>query len=141
MSKSSMLVVGVVAVVLIGFGAWAFLWNDTVENNVENNNDNTATTSDNMAAEADHVVAYEGGEFQPSQITVQAGDTVAFANESDRDVWPASDVHPQHTELPGFDAMGSVAPGETYTYTFEEVGEWGYHDHLSETTTGVVIVE
>lgn len=135
MSKNSMLVVGLVAVVLIGFGAWAFLWNDTVDNA------DTGATSDDMAAEADHVVTYEGNQFQPSQITVQVGDMVAFTNESEQDVWPASDVHPQHTELPGFDAMGSVAPGETYTYTFEEVGEWGYHDHLSETTTGVVIVE
>ncbi len=93
------------------------------------------------AAEAEQVVVYTDDGFEPAETTIQAGETVEFINQSSGDMHPASDPHPQHTDLPDFDARGRVAPGESYSFTFNEPGQWGYHDHLRSFQTGTVIVE
>ena len=55
-------------------------------------------------------------------------------------MWVASDVHPTHDELPGFDQLEGVEAGNDYSFTFEEVGEWTYHNHLVPTDTGTIVV-
>jgi plastocyanin len=89
----------------------------------------------------DNVVRMESDSFSPATLTVQAGDTVTFANESGDDKWPASDVHPTHEEYPGFDAGKAVLDGDSYEFTFERPGRWGYHDHLNPELKGTIVVE
>ncbi|MEX1112358.1 MAG: cupredoxin domain-containing protein [Candidatus Andersenbacteria bacterium] len=79
--------------------------------------------------------------FSPTQLTVAAGTTVTFVNDGQALHWPASDLHPTHTALPGFDAKRGLPTGETYSYTFTEVGTWRFHDHLNPQETGTVVVE
>lgn len=84
--------------------------------------------------------------FSPSSLTINVGDTVMWNNEDNQDHWPASAVHPTHTVYPGsslcegFDSC-SISSGGSWSFTFNEVGEWGYHDHLSPGKTGKIIVE
>ena len=87
------------------------------------------------------VVRMEADSFSPSTLTVQSGETVTFENESGDDKWPASDVHPTHEEYPGFDAGRAVLDGESYEFTFERAGRWGYHDHLKPELKGTIVVE
>ncbi|MCA1806677.1 MAG: cupredoxin domain-containing protein, partial [Actinobacteria bacterium] len=101
-------------------------------NGSENNNGNAPETS---------TVRITDDGFQPETIRIASGTTVTFENASSRNVWIASDSHPSHTDLPEFDAERSYAPGESYSYTFSQPGEWGYHDHLRSFVTGRVIVE
>lgn len=68
--------------------------------------------------------------FIPQTVTVVQGTKVVFVNNGQALHWPASDVHPTHEELPGFDAMHGLQTGETYSYTFDQVGDWSCHDHL-----------
>jgi plastocyanin len=89
---------------------------------------------------ADFEIARTAGGWEPSTLTVERGSTVLFVNESADGAWPASDVHPTHELYPGFDAQRGVPPGQSWSYTFERAGRWGYHDHLSPETTGVVEV-
>lgn len=89
----------------------------------------------------DHTVVYGDNGYEPLEIRIQTGETVEFVNRSSRDVWTASDPHPQHTDLPAFDAQRAQAPGESYTFTFNEPGQWGFHNHVRSTDSGVVIVE
>ncbi len=91
-------------------------------------------------AEASTVRITDDG-FQPETIRISSGTTVTFENASSRNAWIASDTHPSHTDLPDFDAGRGYSPGESYTYTFEQSGEWGYHDHLRSFVTGLIIVE
>ena len=91
--------------------------------------------------ETDHTIVYTDDGFSPLEITIQAGETVAFENNSSSPMWIASDPHPSHTDLPEFDAERGYEPGETYSFTFEDAGTWGYHDHLRSFNTAVVIVE
>jgi plastocyanin len=78
--------------------------------------------------------------FEPTTAFVKVGTTVTFKNNSDKPHWVASDPHPTHTDLPGFDAKGAIDPGASYTYTFDKVGRWLYHDHLSPAFGGAVEV-
>lgn len=87
-------------------------------------------------------VDYVDGGFSPKSITVKAGTTVTWTNKAAaKQMWVASAVHPTHQLLPGFDQLASVGKSGTYSYTFTKVGSWKYHNHVSPSDTGVVIVE
>lgn len=90
----------------------------------------------------EHIVERREQGFRPDTLTVQPGDTVTFVNASDRSAWPASDLHPLHTDYPGgrFDSGRPLSPGERWNFTFEAAGAWAYHDHLFPSARGVIVV-
>jgi len=63
---------------------------------------------------------------------------VHFVNESDTQMWVASDSHPAHDVLQTFDQF---KPGDMFMYVFEEPGTWEYHDHLNPSAIGEIIVK
>lgn len=87
--------------------------------------------------------------FNPSTLTIAKGTTVTFTNTDTNPHRVASNPHPVHTDYPTtggcvgstFDSCANIAPGESWSFTFDEVGTWGYHDHLNPGTTGTIIVE
>ncbi len=80
--------------------------------------------------------------FLPESITVKKGTVVRFVNETTGPMSIASDPHPAHTDYPGFDQFKSSFAGKAeYDFTFEKVGTWGYHNHLSPDMKGTVVVE
>lgn len=104
----------------------------------------------------ENVVEMTSTGFVPETITVSAGETVTFVNRDAVKRWPATDIHPTHTVYPGsdikncfggeaeissmFDSCRGLEPGETYRFTFTEVGTWDYHDHLNAGFGGTVVV-
>lgn len=86
-------------------------------------------------------VAIDDNGFAPATATVKAGTAVTFTNHGQAPHWPASDPHPTHTNLAGFDSKRGLATGESYAYTFTTPGTWGFHDHLNPTVKGTVIVQ
>ena len=86
------------------------------------------------------VVIDESGKFSPREIKIKKGGKVTWVNKSQNRVWPASNPHPIHTDYSGFDALHGLATGESYSFTFEKVGSWGYHDHFNPSTRGEVKV-
>ena len=86
-------------------------------------------------------VTYDGNSFSPANLTVKQGTAVTFTNSSTQPLWVASDPHPVHNGLAGFDARKGSAQGGSYTYTFKEKGTFGYHNHLRSSDTGTIIVE
>ena len=112
------------------------------------------TTSNGMHA----TVLYGDKGFEPNSITIKVGTTVEWFNNSSKQMWVASNPHPAHTDLSGFDERGvggNVEPsqqsnvpvahahsvGGAYRYTFLRVGHWGYHNHLMPEDRGTIIVE
>ena len=85
-------------------------------------------------------VAYRGGSFLPKRLEAATGQTVTFVNESEAQMWPASNIHPTHEILAGFDAKSPIEPGGSWTFVFEEVGFWRYHNHLSPSQSGIVVI-
>src|SRR3989344_4424364 len=86
------------------------------------------------------VVINENGNFSPSEAKIKKGGTVTWVNKGQNPVWPASNPHPIHTDYPGFDASRGLANGESYSFTFDKVGSWGYHNHLNPGMRGEVKV-
>lgn len=102
-----------------------------------------APAGESSAAEVGEgtTVSYTGSGFTPSTITVEAGITVTFVNNSSKSMWVASDAHPSHKDLLGFDQLKGSGNGTSYTYTFKKAGEWSYHNHLSAGQRGTVVVK
>lgn len=110
-----------------------------------------ATSSDTADTSVDATVTYTTDGFSPTTVEVSQGDTVRFVNEGTGEMWVASAVHPTHTEYSGtsreehcengsesaFDQCGT---SESFTFTFDQSGEWGYHNHVNSSHTGMVIV-
>jgi plastocyanin len=115
----------------------------------------STTTTETTAEVQSHIVEITQSGFSPSVMTVKNGETVTFTNMVSRPSWPASNVHPTHTLYPGsdiqkcatpeeagiFDACRGLNIGDSFFFTFMEVGTWVYHDHLSPFITGQIIVE
>lgn len=85
-------------------------------------------------------IRYTNEGYVPANITVKAGTMVMFVNESDQDMWVASNGHPAHTDLPTFDQFEFSPKGSQYVYTFDQVGSWKYHDHIAPIYGGVITV-
>lgn len=97
--------------------------------------------SDVMGEVVVHEISFNGTAYSPAQITIKNGDIVVFKNNSDKDFWPASAMHPDHLIYPEFDADKGIAPGGTYEFKFTKTGAWGFHDHLTPSAFGRITVE
>lgn len=101
------------------------------------------------AVVAGKIISFNGATFEPNVLNVKTGEMVMFRNDSAGQVWPASAVHPTHKAYPAtggcigsiFDACRGLMPGESWSFKFDEVGSWKYHDHLNPTRFGTVAVE
>ena len=99
--------------------------------------------------------------FNSNDVTIKKEQSVTFINDVTADHWPASAMHPTHTVYPNsdikkcgteeqfigkslhssiFDACKGLKPGESWTFTFTNVGTWRYHDHLTPSLFGKVTV-
>ena len=78
--------------------------------------------------------------YSPKVLKIEQGQTVEFVNDSDEDYWPASDPHPIHTSYPGFDAEKTILPGQSWDFTFNRTGRYGYHNHLAPETHAEVVI-
>lgn len=124
--------------------------NTSIPTNVNVNNSNSATnnnTNGQFSDESDldngkvYEVVFNGTAFAPNNLTINAGDTIVFKNSSSKNFWPASGPHPQHTNYPEFDPKKAVAAGANFEFKFTKVGEWPFHDHLTPTAFGKIIVK
>ena len=85
-------------------------------------------------------VNYTDEGFVPNKVEIEQGETVEFVNKSRRPMWVASNGHPAHDILPTFDQFTVSGLGESWQYTFDQKGEWVYHDHVNASMEGVVVV-
>ncbi len=91
------------------------------------------------ASGASYTVELTASGFSPNPITIKAGDTITFMNKDSAAHWIASGQHPTHALYPEpggcigskFDACKALAQGESFTFTFNQKGEWPYHDHTN----------
>ena len=78
--------------------------------------------------------------WDPTLITVKAGDTVKFINNDSSPRWPASGSHPTHQICPGFDALHGLNNGDSYSFTFNTAKTCPWHDHLKPAINGNIEV-
>jgi plastocyanin len=71
--------------------------------------------------------------FVPKTVTVNQGDSVKWTN--------VDKVNHQIVANNGAFASGILKPAETYSFTFNTAGKYGYHDALHPTLTGTITVK
>ncbi len=97
-------------------------------------------------------VTYNGSSFSPAKVTIKKGGAVTWTNIGDTSMWVASAQHPTHTVYAGTslqehcaagvnNAFDQCAGGDSYSFIFDKVGTWNYHDHLHASIYGSVVVE
>lgn len=86
-------------------------------------------------------VRYTNTGFEPAKLTVPVGTMVEFINQSDEEMWIASNVHPSHEILATLDQFKGAGKGQSYMYTFDKKGSWSYHDHINPALEGIINVE
>lgn len=103
----------------------------------------------------EHTVVYSEAGYAPKELTIKKGERVTFRNESSKETWPASAMHPSHAAYPGssigkcgtaeedtiFDACRGLKQGEEWSFIFDQVGTWGYHDHMNSSMYGKIMVQ
>lgn len=161
--KKALIVIIVIIVILIG---GYFLYQSmntssvsdqatTTQQAPETNNQNEPSTQVEITIGKTYEVTYTDSGFAPSTLTIKSGDTVTFNNESSSGMWVASGMHPSHIVYSGtslqehcpdtantaFDECQSVQSGESWSFVFNKVGAWGYHNHMRASSFGKIIVE
>jgi len=159
--KKILLAVVVLVVVVVG---WMFLRNKSdialetptpmASPTPDSTNSPQATPLASPVA-SKNIITYTDSGYAPNLITIKKGETVTWKNESSNPMWTASAIHPLHRAYPGsdiancgtpagsnqFDACSGTASGQSWSFTFNNIGTWGYHNHLNSSKFGKVIVE
>jgi plastocyanin len=89
---------------------------------------------------AEYIVEIRKDGFHPRELNIKEGDTVIFVPVEEGLFWPASDPHPTHQFLLGFDPKKPIQSGSSWSFTFNKGDTWHYHDHLSVASRGTIIV-
>jgi len=151
----------ILLLIIVVLGGWYLLAAPTT---LAPTTDQMATTTSQVATStpaapvvgAPVQVTYTDTGFSPKSITVVEGQTVIWTNNSSKKMWVASAQHPTHAVYGGtnkdthcapgytgetpFDECTGGEAGATYSFTFKKAGTWNYHDHMTSTMFGSVIV-
>lgn len=145
MSKNTLILLGGAVVLIIGF----IMMNNrqsssSLQNSPQEDTQAKESPTDKSMTDINPeaiTIEYRGDGFSPKEIAVTTGTTVIFRNNTTKSMWIASNPHPVHTNFSAFDAKKGFGEGESYSFTFEKAGEYGYHNHLSPLDGGTIIVK
>jgi plastocyanin len=74
----------------------------------------------------------------PASVTINNGESVTFVNNDNRPHQMASDPHPDHTDCPAINAVGTLDVGQSRsTNALTTSRTCGYHDHLDDTNVNL----
>ena len=78
--------------------------------------------------------------FVPASLTIMQGTKVTWTNQDDKLHQVAANPHPAGTDLPGLRSE-ILNRTQTYTYTANKTGSFGYHDQLNPSVNGTIDVK
>ena len=95
------------------------------------------------------LVTYNGNEFSPASVSIPKGGSVIFRNYSSQKLRVASNPHPSHSGYPvkngcagsAFDSCSDIPTKVSWSFTFDSLGAWGYHNHLNPSQGGTITVQ
>lgn len=122
MKTRSIVLVGLSAAMLLLLGAGCY--SSTASNNNTNSTTNTAASG--------NTVSIQGLAFSPASLTVVQGTTVTWTNNDS--------VSHTVTGDQGGPNSGTLAPGQSYSFTFSTVGSFPFHCSIHPSMTGTITV-
>ena len=87
-----------------------------------------------------HRIEFTETGFVPKNMTIAKEDSITFTTARGVSFWPASDLHPTHELYSEFDPKRPIPTNESWSFKFDRVGEWEYHDHLNPLFRGMIVV-
>jgi len=131
-------------VIVLAVGGWAlFGQKDSSNNSLYGNsgqtqtsqpaNTNGTTQPDTNKAQAQNTVSIENMLYTPAQITVAKGTKVTWTNND-------STAHTVTADTNNTFASGTLNPGASYSFTFNETGSFAYHCDFHPSMHGTVVV-
>jgi len=75
-------------------------------------------------------ITIANGRVTPSTVTIAVGQSVTFINNDGRVHNVSSDPHPNHTDCPSINGVGTISNGQTkLTNSLPTARSCGFHDH------------
>lgn len=124
-----MKIVGAILLVVIVGGGFLFFSKSPT-------NSNYLDLTDKSVIE---VILSDNG-FVPDRFSIKKGTKVVFRTNRGKQFWPASNIHPSHSIYSEFDPKRPLEPYEEWSFVFDNVGEWGFHDHIRSYFVGKIQV-
>jgi len=163
MTKQQQFIWAVVIVVVLGGIYW--WWSSSESAMIDTSSTTTQTGAPMIPATSANTIGstgttvpvsttitFNGSVFSPANVTVAQGGTVTWTSTGG-DMWVASDPDPIQNGYDGTTLEQHCAPGYTgvapfdqcsagtsFSFTFNRVGTWSFHDHLDESVGGTVTV-
>jgi plastocyanin len=141
MKRSTIAIIGVVIIVIAA--AVALASGSKNNSNSSSNNSNTSNSDQNQPNDQNNSqtnptstnsVSIAGMAFNPSDITVKKGTTVTWSNNDNM-------THTvQETDGKKGPNSSDLAPGDKYSFTFDETGTFAYHCSIHPSMSGSVVV-
>ncbi len=154
MTKLAKIIIGVIAALCVALGAYLFVRPSSFVSMGTVIPDALPTSAvpiapPSLPADSIVMVAYTDNGFSPSSVSIKKGATVRFINQSIETMRVASNPHPIHNGYPTtggcvsstFDSCRGIAPGDSWSFTFDIAGTWGYHNHMNPGKQGKVTVQ
>lgn len=85
-------------------------------------------------------VSYTNSGFMPNTITVTAGNSISFVNNSDMALRIVSEPEYGETAYKGLHQSKSEPKGSVFTFTFTQVGTWSYTNLNNKNHIGFITV-
>jgi len=129
-----------VLAIIILVGAFFFFTKPSNANPEDGDGNNVTSEINVTPTGVVHKMVLREDGYEPRDISINLSDTIEFSTTEGRPYWPASNVHPTHRLYSEFDPKEPVMPEDTWSFVFDRVGEWRYHDHIAPFYTGVITV-
>jgi plastocyanin len=133
--RKSNLALLIIVIVLIAALAVA-LTRKSNTNNSQTQTTHTQTASNSNNNQSSGTIDIRNMMFTPSQITVAKGGTVTWTNND-------TTTHTVVDDLSnvGGPSSGDIAPGQTYSFTFNKTGSFQYHCKIHPSMRGTIVVK
>lgn len=155
----------IIVILVVGFLVFYFVNKDDNSDATTNTENIGANIANEAVLGAGNVIHITDDGFSPKEVTIKKGETITWKNDGTKASWPASAMHPTHTVYPeadyeaegsymgskacvsegeakdgAFDPCKGIEPGQEWSFTFNQTGSWGFHDHLNARHTGKITV-
>jgi len=131
--------IAIVVVIILAVGGWLAFGNKNSNNNSTGNSSQTSSNNSSKnsnQASTSGQVSIQNMLFTPSQVTIAKGGSVTWTNND-------SITHTVVDDLSnvGGPNSGDIAPGQSYSFTFNKTGSFQYHCSLHPSMRGTIVVK
>lgn len=134
-------IIAVVVVIILAVGGWVVFGNKKSNTNPSYSGGNTSQNTGNNSTNASQTsasgkVSIQNMMFTPSQITIAKGGSVTWTNNDNITHTVVDDL-----SNVGGPASGDIAPGQSYSFTFNKTGSFQYHCSIHPSMRGTIVVK